>query len=203
MEAGLARIFRGAASAAALLSVGAVCPAIAEPPFNPLSGAVDMEPQVLMAINFVRTHPAEYAQRLRGAPPTAATLEAIGELERRSPAPPLRFNPDLAASAVTHAEDQGRHDAFAHTGSDGSSAAERMHGRGVYAGMLAEAMSAGEPTADEVVRQLIVDEGVPGRGHRKDLLDPFLSRAGVGCAPHPTWRVICVIDLASAAPPRD
>jgi uncharacterized protein YkwD len=62
-------------------------------------------------------------------------------------------------------------------------------------------MSAGESTARDVVRQLIIDEDVPDRGHRNDLLDPVLRRAGVGCAPHPTYRVICVIDLASAAPP--
>jgi len=41
---------------------------------------------------------------------------------------------------------------------------------------------------------------VPDRGHRNDLMDPTLKRAGVGCAPHPTYGTVCVVDLASAAP---
>ena len=128
--------------------------------------------------------------------------EAIAYLQRRSPAPPLEFNAGLGFSAALHAADEGRHGEFEHTGSDGSSAGERMQRAGVWAGMLAEEMAAGQDRAEDVVRALIVDEGVPDRGHRKDLMDPFLRRAGVGCASHPVYGVICVIDLASAGPPR-
>ncbi|HEY1751137.1 MAG TPA: CAP domain-containing protein [Caulobacteraceae bacterium] len=212
----MARIFLGAAGTAALLCLCTATPTASQPswryrapepsaPSQP-GGArrpVEMAPGVLTEINFVRTHPAAYAEQLRRERPTAATEEAIAVLERREPAPALRFSPDLGASAAAHALDQDEHDSFEHAGSDGSSAGERMRRRGVYAGLMAEAMSAGEATAGDVVRQLIVDEGVPARGHRKDLLDPFLRLAGVGCAPHPTYRVICVIDLASNPPPRD
>jgi uncharacterized protein YkwD len=167
------------------------------------ASAGDLAPGVLAEINAVREHPGDYAERLRDGPMTPATREAIAYLERRDPAQPLRFEPGLGASAARHAADLGEHGAFEHTGSDGSSAGERMHRQGVYAGLLAEEMSAGEGEAADVVRQLIVDEDVPGRAHRNDLLDPFLRLAGVGCAPHPTYGVICVIDLASAPPPRD
>ena len=157
---------------------------------------------MLAEINWVRAHPAEYADQLRDAPQTAATREAIAFLQRRSPAPPLQYADGLRVSAAWHAVDEGRHGAFEHTGSDGSSAGERMRRAGVWAGVLAEEMAAGQQIAGEVVRQLIVDDGVPNRGHRLDLMDPLLRRAGVGCAQHPVYGVICVIDLASAAPPR-
>lgn len=159
-----------------------------------------LEPGVLAEINYARTHPHEYADRLGEGEVTPTTREAIAWLQTRQPAPPLRVEPGLSASAADHAADQGENDSFEHAGSDGSAPYERMQKAGVWAGMLAEEMSAGELTAQDVVRQLIVDEGVPGRGHRKDLLDPFLKRAGVGCARHPTYRVICVVDLASSAP---
>ncbi|HXQ16127.1 MAG TPA: CAP domain-containing protein [Caulobacteraceae bacterium] len=162
-----------------------------------------LEPALLAQINWVRAHPGAYADRLRDASETRATDEAIDFLERREPAPPLQFNAGLEASAARHAADEGEHGAFTHTGSDGSSAGERMHRAGVWAGMMAEEMSAGESSADDIVRQLIIDEDVPGRGHRNDLMDPFLKQAGVGCASHPVYSVICVIDLASAPPPRD
>jgi hypothetical protein len=159
-------------------------------------------PAVLAEINYVRAHPQDYAEQLRDGEPTPATHEAIEYLERRDPAPPLAFSAGLEASASRHAADEGRHGAFDHTGSDGSTAGQRMRRAGVWAGVMAEAMSAGQETARDVVRQLIVDEDTPGAGHRKDLMDPFLRQAGVGCAPHPEYGVICVIDLASASPPR-
>jgi len=75
-----------------------------------------------------------------------------------------------------------------------------MQRAGVWAGLLAEEMSAGDMSAADLVRQMIIDEDVPDRGHRNDLLDPELKRAGVGCASHPTYGTICVVDLASGAP---
>ena len=185
----------GCGAAAALLFLGPAAGA------QPMRGD-DLPPAVLTEINWVRAHPGEYADQLRAAPQTATTREAIAYLQRRPPAPPLAFSAELGLSAALHATDEGRHGAFEHTGSDGSSAGERMQRAGVWAGMLAEEMAAGQDRAEDVVRALIVDEGVPDRGHRKDLLDPFLRRAGVGCASHPVYGVICVIDLASAAPPR-
>jgi len=158
---------------------------------------------VLAEINYVRSHPQEYAEQLRDSDPTPATIAAIRYLESRAPAPPLEPSAGLDLSASRHAADEGAHAAFDHTGSDGSSAAQRMRRAGVWAGMLAEEMSAGQDTAQDVVRQLIVDEDVPGAGHRRDLLDPYLKLAGVGCASHPEYGMICVIDLASAPPPRD
>jgi uncharacterized protein YkwD len=170
---------------------------------RPQRGGDGLEPALLAEINWVRAHPGAYADRLRDAPETRATDEAIAFLQRREPAQPLQFNASLAMSAARHAADQGEHGSFTHTGSDGSSAGERMRRAGVWAGMTAEEMSAGEANADDIVRQLIVDEGVPGHGHRNDLMDPFLKQAGAGCASHPVYGVICVIDLASAPPPRD
>jgi uncharacterized protein YkwD len=159
-----------------------------------------LEAEVLARINFAREHPSEYARELHRGTMSAATREAIDYLETRRPTQPFRFTSGLAVSAALHAEDQGRRGSFEHRGSDGSSAGERMRRHGVWAGIMAEEMSAGQYTAADVVRQLIVDEGVPDRGHRIDLLDPHLTRAGVGCAPHRVYGVICVIDLASRSP---
>ncbi|HZZ90888.1 MAG TPA: CAP domain-containing protein [Caulobacteraceae bacterium] len=166
-------------------------------------GGGELEPGVLAEVNRVREHPVQYADELAAAgSQTPTTREAIAWLEGREPAPPLEPTPALASSADLHALDEGQHGAFEHTGTDGSSAGQRMRRAGVWAGMLAEEMAAGPATPREVVRQLIVDEDVPGRGHRKDLMDPLLRRAGVGCAAHPVYGEICVIDLASAPPPR-
>jgi len=185
---------RGLALGVAMLAGLALTPAAQAEP--------DLAPGVLAEINFIRTHPRDYAEDLRRREMTPATAEAIAYLEHRTPAPPLRIEPGLGASAARHAADQGRHGSFEHTGWDGSSAGERMRREGVWAGLLAEEMTAGDMSAADLVRQMIIDEDVPDRGHRNDLLDPELKRAGVGCAPHPSYGEICVVDLASAAPPR-
>ena len=62
--------------------------------------------------------------------------------------------------------------------------------------MAAENISAGEDEARAVVIQLIVDDGVPGRGHRTNLFNPDLHQAGAGSAPHREYRVVTVIDYA-------
>ena len=53
----------------------------------------------------------------------------------------------------------------------------------------------GASDAMDAVRQLIVDDGVPDRGHRSILFDPSLRFAGVSCGAHPAYRSMCVIDL--------
>jgi uncharacterized protein YkwD len=37
---------------------------------------------------------------------------------------------------------------------------------------------------------------VPDRGHRANIFNPLYREAGVGCGPHPTYRVMCVVDFA-------
>jgi uncharacterized protein YkwD len=41
----------------------------------------------------------------------------------------------------------------------------------------------------DVVIALIVDEGVPNRGHRKNIYDCGVTQVGVGIAPHRTYRL--------------
>jgi len=45
----------------------------------------------------------------------------------------------------------------------------------------------------EVVIDLLIDEGVPGKGHRENILNPKVNTIGVGYAPHKTYvvNVVC------------
>jgi hypothetical protein len=57
-------------------------------------------------------------------------------------------------------------------------------------------ISFGPEQPPAVVIDLVVDDGVPDRGHRKILLDDRLRFAGAACGPHTIYRTMCVIDLA-------
>lgn len=185
---------------------------------DPPPSAPDLSRAVLDELNVARTRPHDYARTLRayrarfdgylcrdpdGYGPgrmthegTAAVDEAIAWMDRQRPLPPLSDRSGLARAAADHAADQGDTGGFGHRGSDGATLGVRLTRAGVVATMSAEVVSYGEDTAEGVVRQLIVDDGLRSRSHRADVLDPRLTTAGVGCGPHRTWGAMCVVDLA-------
>jgi hypothetical protein len=178
-----------------------------------------LEAEVLAEINRVRMHPQRYAERLRAyrayyhgdvvRPPgdevglrthegVAALNEAIADVERRRPLNPLVPNSHLRASAAKLAREEGPTGVVGHVGPDGLTPGQRMREAGVWAGITEENISFGQATAAAVVRQLIIDDGVPGRGHRTSIFERGVSAAGVSCGPHVRWGYMCVIDLAGA-----
>jgi hypothetical protein len=170
------------------------------------------EDAVLAELNHVRAHPQAYARELRregvaqarygeetgamarGDPD--AVEDAIDFLMRQAPLPPLARDGRLAAAARLHAERQGPTGEMGH-GAPGA-LGQRLQREGLFAGIEAESISYGQRTPREVVRQLVVDSGVPTRAHRRDLFGHAFQAAGVGCGPHAEWGSMCVIDLAGA-----
>lgn len=189
---------RSVAALAALTLMGA--PAAAKATCTggrPLSA---QELGLLAAINALRADPAGYAANLRQTP-GVDPREAEDFLARQPPVPPLSLDAKLARSAKGHAEDIGPRGAVSHTGSDGSGLMARAHAAGHYAMSLAEEISVGQSTGIGAVNVLVIDPGLPRRPHRRDLLDPRMVLAGVGCAPHAAHDTVCVIDLSG--PPEE
>lgn len=179
--------------------------------------AQTLEDAVLAQINAVRANPKAYAAQLRiyrsyfdgeivympgdyngiltkeGA---AVVDEAIAFLEQQDPLPALSPAQVLVLTAADYSHEQGALGARGHVGADGSVPGDRVkrHGGGIYVG---EAIAYGTNDAAEVVRQMIVDDGVPDRGHRKLLFDKNFRFAGIGCAAHVRLDFICVIDFSA------
>ena len=151
---------------------------------------------VLAAINAARGDPPAFARRLEGEPATAARDEAIDFLLSRRPMPPLAPWPALDAAADGHAAELGRRGGVSHTSADGSGLRDRVQRAGVWSMMVAEEISLGQDSAFGVAAQLIIDDGVARAGHRADLFNPLLRNAGVGCAAHPAYGSVVVIDLS-------
>ena len=128
----------------------------------------------------------------------SAVDEAIAFLRRQRPLAPLSPAQALALAAGEHAQDQARSGGVGHESRDGTSFDQRIESHVAWRGAVAEDIAYGEATAEKVVRQLIVDDGVADRGHRTNIFDPELQFAGVGCGPHRVYQSMCVIDLAAA-----
>lgn len=173
--------------------------------------------QVLAEINLARTAPATYAgyirafrSRFRGKvyslPGSAVSIqtregkaavdEASRYLSRRKPLPQLSWSDGLAAAAAGLAEDQGRSGATGHVDSQGKGVKERIELQGKWAVRIAENIGYGPGEARQMVMQLIIDDGVKGRGHRKNIFSKAFTTAGVACGPHPAFGTMCVIDFA-------
>ncbi|MEI9852250.1 MAG: CAP domain-containing protein [Sphingomonas sp.] len=178
-----------------------------------------LEIDVLVQINEVRADPAAFVERLReyrswfqdnlvyrptGGPVmisregVAAVDEAIAFLERQPPLPPLSHAALLALAAQDHAEEQGAAGTMGHASLDGSTVGARVQRRGgdIYVG---EIISYGFADSFEVVRQFVVDDGVPGRGHRKQMFDNMYRYMGVGCTAHMRKGYVCVVDMSRTA----
>jgi len=185
----------------------------------PLAARQSLEAGVLARINYARQHPREYAQQLREyrsyihdgilflpgdengiytREGRSAVDEAIDFLESLAPLPALTEGQILSLAARDHADDQGRMGYEGHVSSDGANPGERVKRRGGDS-FVAESISYGFADADAVVRQLIIDDGVPDRGHRKLLFTGDFRYAGVGCAEHRRLRYLCVVDLSGTA----
>ncbi|MBV9510433.1 MAG: CAP domain-containing protein [Caulobacteraceae bacterium] len=174
-----------------------------------------LEDGVLAELNDARAHPQDYARRLEAAaqaPQDASDLwtpigqdqaaleEAVAYLMRQHPLPPLTADEALAGAALDHSAEQGPSGRVGHNDGGGDAQQARLRRHGVWASMAAEDISYGYATPRTVVEQLIIDSGVPDRGHRRIIFDGTLISAGVSCGRHSVYHEMCVIDFASAGP---
>ena len=122
--------------------------------------------------------------------------ESISQLKRLRPIKPLIPSRGLTQAAKDHAIDQAETGSIGHTGKDGSSAETRMNRYGKWEKMAGENISYGHDRIQEILLQMLVDDGVSSRGHRRNLVQPDFRFIGLAMGPHPTYNHLCVIKFA-------
>lgn len=136
---------------------------------------------LLPVSNAGENHPdprgADIRDKLLSAVNKARSVKRICGNTPYGPAPPVSWSSKLATAARLHSEDMVSHDFFSHTGSDGSTAGQRISLQGYRWRACGENIAVGVPTVSSVVRGWLGSEG-----HCRNLMDPAFTEVGAGYA---------------------
>jgi uncharacterized protein YkwD len=176
-----------------------------------------LENEIIAEINLARAQPQTYASyleeikkyyvgnQLRRPGKTAeATVEGVRALDEAiqflraaQPLPPLQIFKGMSLAARDHANDLGTSGNTGHKGNDGSTPNARVSRYGEWASSVGEnIVYQAMTTARESVMGLIVDDGIPTRGHRKNLFDTTYRVAGISLGARSNLGTLCVITFA-------
>ncbi len=178
-----------------------------------------LEKEIILEINKLRTNPAKYAteyiapleknyknkllyypgdQPLRTREGVRALHECVRVLKKQPALSLVHPSAGLSMAALDHVKDQSKTGRTGHRGSDRSTSRERMERYGEWKVRIAENIAYGGKSARQIVIYLLIDDGVPGRGHRKNFLNPDFNYVGVAAGDHPVYRVMSVMDFAGS-----
>ena len=159
--------------------------------------------EILNELNLVRSNPKGYVKFLKehlntfegmvyiddeglefpSAEGISAVLECIKVLENTSPMQTLTMNKNLCESALLFAKDSAIHSIRGHVGSDGSILKDRIDRAGFSPRSgCGEICDYGQYTARRHIMRFLIDDGVPSRGHRDNILNANFKYVGIGLA---------------------
>jgi len=103
----------------------------------------------------------------------------------------------LALAGEDHISDIGQTGTASHSSSDGASSSDRAQRYGNFK-KFGECLWYGSETHDakSIVLDLIIDDGVPSRGHRNGLLNPDYDAVGVAYGHHTTFGMMAAMEFA-------
>lgn len=160
----------------------------------------EAEKDVFLLVNKARVDPPRFAKQYLADKQDqgAYARECYQELLATTAMKPLLPSRALWLAAKEHADDMGRSGKTGHTGTKGSSLSGRINQFGIWDRSISENCSYGFADPLGIVLQLLIDDGVPSRGHRKNIMNRETAFMGTSIAPHRKYDWNCVQDFAGA-----
>ncbi len=176
-----------------------------------------LEKDVILELNKVRSNPKRFAEEYLEELQTAfdgklftypgqdpvktqegisPLTECIQVLKSTSPMPILQPVEGLTRATEELVNDQQKHGGIGHIARNGSTPQKRIEKYGEWDICSAEDITYGSFEARQIVIFLLIDDGVPDRSHRKNILNPCFRFAGVAFGNHPSYLSMCAIDYA-------
>ncbi|MFA9220196.1 MAG: CAP domain-containing protein [Sediminibacterium sp.] len=153
------------------------------------------EKNVIKLINLARMYPKQFAKNYvakydekatgydYGADYAKDKTSLVTTLNALKPLKPLIFDNEMYDLAKCWCVESGKSGAIGHN---------RKTCKSGYNG---ECCSYGFSGALDIVMQLMIDNGVPGYGHRKIILTPYYTKIGIKNGSHKTYSFCSVIDF--------
>jgi hypothetical protein len=131
-----------------------------------------------------------------------AVIETIEYIKNMTPKCQLTWSDDIWRAARDHVLDHGPIGASGHTGSDGSSVSQRIERYCGIIGCSGENIDYGSDTALDVLVDLIIDDGVASRGHRKNIFSPDWKQHACYTGFHKGYKNMTVQDFTGGSYPK-
>jgi len=167
--------------------------------------------------NILRTNPLSYVPKLENSlkyfkdgkiysPPDEdpiktiegkdAVEDAINFLKNQKPLKKLILSEEISNACMDHIKDIGPKGMTAHEGSDGKNISERIEKYGEWDGEIAENLDFGFKKAENVILNLIIDDGVKERYQRSNMFYPEFRYIGIAVGTHKDYGVCVCIGYA-------
>lgn len=158
----------------------------------------DTEKEVVLMLNMIRhdgtlfwNTVAEPYIRQQNIQQSRYTRSLEKDLKSSGELPLLHPDKTLYGVAQRHAVASGKEGKLGHTSSAGTFEQRLKPLIGEF-NYLLENSDYGSSEAVDIIMNLMIDEGIPDVGHRKNILNENVNAVGVAIAPHRTYRHTCV-----------
>ena len=125
-----------------------------------------------------------------------AVEDAMNFLKSQKPVFPLEYSEEISKACRDHISDIGPKGLTTHEGSDGKNITDRIEKYCEWDGMVAENLDFGFRIGDNVVMNMLVDDGIKEKLQRKNILSKEFKYIGVGAGPHKIYGICVVVGYA-------
>ena len=125
-----------------------------------------------------------------------AVKETIEFLKKQKNLPKLILSDILNKACQDHIKDIGPKGMTGHEGSDGKNISDRIEKYGEWDGDIAENLDFGFKKAENILMNLLIDDGVKERYQRSNIFYPGFRYVGIGIGPHKDYGTCVCIGYA-------
>ena len=125
-----------------------------------------------------------------------AVQEAINFLKNQKGLTKLILSEEISKACQDHIKDIGPKGMTGHEGSDGKNISERIEKYGEWDGDIAENLDFGFKKAENIIMNLLIDDGVKERYQRSNIFYPGFRYIGIGIGPHKDYGTCVCIGYA-------